>query len=143
MYDSTRGHSLKPGFHLQQFRRPRHKRQSDYVLGQSSFTLIALFWLEIGHCRGRNWRYGNQAQSGGWGSPTLRLLAALLPHLKNFLSKELSVVSKKQIVTQNRYQYFCGWKPKYCLKQVPYRYLQKWETYRIKANRLINISFQK
>ena len=35
--------------------------QSDYVVEQSSFTLIALFWLEIGRCRGRNWPYGNQA----------------------------------------------------------------------------------
>ena len=50
-----------PGFHLQQTPRPRHKTQSDYVLEQSSFTLIALFWLEIGRCRGRNWLYGNQA----------------------------------------------------------------------------------
>ena len=29
---------------------------------QSSFTLIALFSLEIGRCRGRNWLNGNQAQ---------------------------------------------------------------------------------
>ena len=46
---------VKPGFHLQQTPRPRHKTQSDYVVEQSSFTLIALFWLEIGRCRGRNW----------------------------------------------------------------------------------------
>ena len=52
---------LKPGFHLHQTPRPRHKTQSDYVIEQSSFTLIALFWLEIGLCRGRNWPYGNQA----------------------------------------------------------------------------------
>ena len=29
----------------------RHKKQSDYVVGQSSFPLIALFWLKIGRCR--------------------------------------------------------------------------------------------
>ena len=28
---------------------------------QPSFTLIALFLLEIGRCRGRNWLNGNQA----------------------------------------------------------------------------------
>ena len=52
---------LKPGFHLQQTPRPRHKKQSDYVVKQSSFPLIALFWVKIGRCRGRNWLYGNQA----------------------------------------------------------------------------------
>ena len=34
---------------------------SDYKVEQSSFTLIALFWLEIGRCLGRNWLNGNQA----------------------------------------------------------------------------------
>ena len=34
---------LKPGFHLQQTLRPRHKNQSDYMVEQSSFPLIALF----------------------------------------------------------------------------------------------------
>ena len=38
-----RKHMLKPGFHLQQTPRPRHKKQSDYVLQQSSFPLIAFF----------------------------------------------------------------------------------------------------
>ena len=37
------------------------QKQSDYKVEQSSFTLIALFWLKIGRCRGRNWLYGNQA----------------------------------------------------------------------------------
>ena len=37
------------------------QKQSDYMVEQSSFTLIALFWLEIGRCRGRNWPDGNQA----------------------------------------------------------------------------------
>ena len=46
---------LKPGFHLQQTPQPSHKKQSDYVVEQSSFPLIALFWLKIGRCRGRNW----------------------------------------------------------------------------------------
>ena len=32
---------------------------------QSSFTLIALFWLEIGRCRGRKWLNGNQALPDG------------------------------------------------------------------------------
>ena len=48
---------LKPGFHLQQTPRPRHKKQSDYVLEQLSFPLIALFRLKIGRCRGRNWHF--------------------------------------------------------------------------------------
>ena len=48
------------GCHLQQTPRPRHKKQSDCVVEQSSFPLIALFWLKIGRCRGRNWLYGNQ-----------------------------------------------------------------------------------
>ena len=52
---------IKPGFHLQQTPRPRHKKQSDYVVEQSSLPLIALFWLKIGRCRGRNWLNGNQA----------------------------------------------------------------------------------
>ena len=44
-----------------QMPRPRHKNKSDYKVEQSSFTLIALFWLEIGRCRGCNWLDGNQA----------------------------------------------------------------------------------
>ena len=52
---------LIPGFHLPQTPRPRHKKQSDYMVEQSSFPLIALFWLINGRCRGRNWLYGNQA----------------------------------------------------------------------------------
>ena len=31
------------------------QKQSDYKVEQSSFNLIALFWLEIGRCRGRSW----------------------------------------------------------------------------------------
>ena len=31
------------------------QKQSDYQVDKSSFTLIALFWLEIGCCRGRKW----------------------------------------------------------------------------------------
>ena len=34
---------VKPGFHLKQTPRPRHKEQSDYLVEQSSFPLIALF----------------------------------------------------------------------------------------------------
>ena len=37
------------------------QKQSDYKVEQSSLTLIALFSLEIGRCRGRNWLNGNQA----------------------------------------------------------------------------------
>ena len=48
---------FKPGFHLQQTSRPRHRKQSDYVIERSSFAFISLFWLEIG----RNLPYGNQA----------------------------------------------------------------------------------
>ena len=51
---------FKPGFHLRQTPRPRHKKQSDYVLEQSSLPLIALFWLKIGRCRGRNWLNGTR-----------------------------------------------------------------------------------
>ena len=53
--------SFKPGFHLQQTPRPRHKKQSDYEVEQSSFLVITLFWLKVDRCRGRNWLYGNQA----------------------------------------------------------------------------------
>ena len=52
---------FKPAFHLQQTPRPRDKKQNDYVVEQSSFPLIALSWLKIGRCRGRNWLYGNRA----------------------------------------------------------------------------------
>ena len=31
------------------------QKQRDYKVEQSSFTLIALFSLKIGRCRGRNW----------------------------------------------------------------------------------------
>ena len=54
--------SVKPGFHYKQTPRPRHKNKAIIGLSsQSSFTLIALFRLEIGRCRGRNWLNGNQA----------------------------------------------------------------------------------
>ena len=33
--------AVKPGFHLQQTPRPRHKKQSDYVVEHSSFPLTA------------------------------------------------------------------------------------------------------
>ena len=35
-------------------------KASGYVVDQSSFPLIALFWLKIGGCRGENWLSGNQ-----------------------------------------------------------------------------------
>ena len=34
---------VKPGFHLLQTKRPHHKKQSDYMVEQSSFSLITLF----------------------------------------------------------------------------------------------------
>ena len=52
--DSENTETLKPGFHLQQTPRQRLKKQSDSVVEQSSFALIALSWLKIGRCRGRN-----------------------------------------------------------------------------------------
>ena len=69
--------TVKPGFHLQQTPRPRHKKQSDYLVEQSSFLLIALCWLKISRCRGRNWFYGNQALTDVIFSFSLPLWAAL------------------------------------------------------------------
>ena len=53
--------SVKPGFHYTANATTTTQRQSDYKVEQSSFTQIALFLLEVGRCRGRNWLYGNQA----------------------------------------------------------------------------------
>ena len=53
--------SFKPGFHYTTNATTMTQKQSDYTVEQSSFTLIALFWLEIGRCCGRNWLNGNQA----------------------------------------------------------------------------------
>ena len=52
---------LKPGFHYTANATTTTQKQSDYKVEHSSFTLIALFLLEIGRCRGRNWLNGNQA----------------------------------------------------------------------------------
>ena len=49
-----------PGFHYTANATTTIEKQSDYKVEQSSF-LIALFSLEIGRCRSRNWLYGNQA----------------------------------------------------------------------------------
>ena len=54
---------VRPGFHYTANATTTTQKQSDYQVGQSSFTLIALFLLEIGRCRGRNWLNGNQALS--------------------------------------------------------------------------------
>ena len=51
---------LKPGFHYTANAMTTTQKQSDYKVEQSSFTLIALFYLKIGGCRGRNWLNGNQ-----------------------------------------------------------------------------------
>ena len=54
--------SLEPGFHYYTATATTTtQKQSDYKIEQSSFMLIALFSLEIGRCRGRNWLNGNQA----------------------------------------------------------------------------------
>ena len=52
---------IRPGFHYTTNATTTTQKQSDYKVEQSSFTLIALFLLEIGRCRGRNWLNGNQA----------------------------------------------------------------------------------
>ena len=52
---------IKPGFHYTANATTTTQKQSDYKVEQSSFALIALFGLEIGCCRGRNWLNGNQA----------------------------------------------------------------------------------
>ena len=53
-------YTLKLGFHYTGNATTTTQKQSDYKVEQSSFTLIALFWVEIGGCRGRNWLNGNQ-----------------------------------------------------------------------------------
>ena len=53
--------TLKPGFHYTANATTTTQKQSDYKIEQPSFTLIALFSLKIGRCRGRNWLNGNQA----------------------------------------------------------------------------------
>ena len=52
---------LKPGFHYIANATTTTQKQSDNKGEQSSFKLIALFLLENGRCRGRNWLNGNQA----------------------------------------------------------------------------------
>ena len=52
---------LRPGFHYTANATITTHKQSDFKVEQSSFTQIALFWLEIGRCGGRNWLNGNQA----------------------------------------------------------------------------------
>ena len=52
---------LKPGFHYTANATTTTQKQSDCKVEQSSFTLIALFSLKVGRCRGRNWLNGNQA----------------------------------------------------------------------------------
>ena len=47
--------TVRPGFHYTANATTTTQKQSDYRVEQSSFTLIALFWPEIGRCRDRNW----------------------------------------------------------------------------------------
>ena len=55
------GWVIRPGFHYTTNATTTTQKLSDYKVEQSSFTIIALFWLEIGRCRGRNLLNGNQA----------------------------------------------------------------------------------
>ena len=52
--------AIRPGFHYTTNATTKTQKQSDYKVEQSSFTLIALFWLESGRCRGRNWLNGKR-----------------------------------------------------------------------------------
>ena len=52
---------LRPAFHYTANATTTTQKQSNYRVEQSSFTLIALSWLEIGRCRSHNWLNGNQA----------------------------------------------------------------------------------
>ena len=52
--------SVKSSFHYTSNAMTTTQKQSDYKVEQSSFTLIALFWLEIGNCRGRDWLNENR-----------------------------------------------------------------------------------
>ena len=99
--------SVKSGFHYTSNTTTTTQKQSDEKVEQSSLMLIALFSLEIGRCRGRNWFNGNQAQSlycrnpllfvaeglghslikvtgreGGGGGLTLRFLSRAVQQLK-------------------------------------------------------------
>ena len=59
--DMSKHITLKHGFHYTANTTTTTQKQSDYKVEQSSFTLIALFYLKIGGCRGRNWLNENQA----------------------------------------------------------------------------------
>ena len=52
---------FKSGFHYKANATITTQTQRDYKVEQSYLTLISLFWLEIGCCRGRIWPYENQA----------------------------------------------------------------------------------
>ena len=88
--------SIKPGFHLQQTPRPRHKKQSDYVVEQSSFPLTALFWLKISRCRSRNCLNGNQA------------LSQVRPRQRPISSQNKAIGVKDDCSTFNRFV-FVSW----------------------------------
>ena len=60
-FSACRLGSFRPGFHYTTNTTTTTQKQSDYKVEQSSFTLIALFLLETGRCRGRNWLNGDQA----------------------------------------------------------------------------------
>ena len=62
--------TIKPGFDYTANAKTTTQRQNDHKVGQSSFTLIASFLLEIGRCRGRSWLYGNQALVSRQALPT-------------------------------------------------------------------------
>ena len=46
---------FEPGFYYIANTTTTTQKQSDYKVEHSSFMLIALFYIEIGRCRGRNW----------------------------------------------------------------------------------------
>ena len=85
-----RGIILKPGFHLQQSPRPRHKQQSDYVVEQSSFPLIALFW-SLSWSKLASWKPGFRIHSELFGYKNFSRFnaSALLSFLKAACSSSI------------------------------------------------------
>ena len=69
---------FKPGFHYMinatTTTTTTTQTQSHYKVEQSSYTLIVLFWLKIGCCRGRNWLNGNQALTTKGGASVYQCL---------------------------------------------------------------------
>ena len=97
---------LKPGFHYVANATTTTQKQSDYKAEQSSFTLIALFWLEISRCHSRIWLNGNEALSvfftRQWDTELNRILRpflttdinSLLTNYNHFRQKILIILDK-------------------------------------------------